>query len=53
VIAVVVGGTPQARQQVVGEERAAELVGLLGILGQRAGGQDDGSLAEQRRGDRA
>jgi hypothetical protein len=51
-IAILVGGAAQPRQQVMREERAAEPLGLLGVLGQRAGGQHDHALAGERRGER-
>jgi hypothetical protein len=46
-LAIGVGGAEQPGDQVVGEERAAQLVRLLGVLAAGAGGEDDEPRARQ------
>lgn len=44
-VAVEVGGAEQARDQIVGEERAAQRVGLLRVLARRARGPEHDAVA--------
>jgi hypothetical protein len=47
-VLIAVGGTPQARHEVVGEERALQRVGLLSVFVFRAGGEERDAFTVER-----